>query len=340
MGTTTTSPPKRDRAPTDHGGERESLLTKVLVRQETTLVVVLVLVAVFAASRSDLFLTKSNLLEILRSSVIYFVVGCGAALLIIGGGLDFSAGAVFTLGGLVTCQLMVSRVPWPLAVLLGLALCCAVGALNWAVITYLHVPPIIATLGVYYMLTGVDNLVTDGLDVLPLPDGFLRIGQTNVAGIPSIVMIAVAIGLVFWFLLERTRFGVNVRALGGNREAAVANGLRVLRLDLGLYVIAAATAAIAGIVYSARVGAGQVTAGGTSTTLIAITAVLIGGVSLLGGLGNIQGIAVGAVLLSMVDNALVLTEIPPQYNSIVIGAILICAVGLDHLRRSRIYRKR
>ena len=340
MGTTTTSPPTRDRAPTDHGGERESLLTKVLVRQETTLVVVLVLVAVFAASRSDLFLTKSNLLEILRSSVIYFVVGCGAALLIIGGGLDFSAGAVFTLGGLVTCQLMVSRVPWPLAVLLGLALCCAVGALNWAVITYLHVPPIIATLGVYYMLTGVDNLVTDGLDVLPLPDGFLRIGQTNVAGIPSIVIIALMIGVVFWFLLERTRFGVNVRALGGNRQAAVANGLRVLRLDLGLYVIAAATAAIAGIVYSARVGAGQVTAGGTSTTLIAITAVLIGGVSLLGGLGNIQGIAVGAVLLSMVDNALVLTEIPPQYNSIVIGAILICAVGLDHLRRSRIYRKR
>ncbi|MFG1921787.1 ABC transporter permease [Cryptosporangium sp. NPDC048952] len=336
----TTSRPARVHTPTDHGGERESLLTKVLVRQETTLLVVMVLVVIFAVSRSDLFFTQSNLLEILRSSVIYFVVGCGAALLIIGGGLDFSAGAVFTLSGLVSCQLMVAGVPWPLAVLLGLALCCAVGALNWAVITYLHVPPIIATLGVYYMLTGIDNLVTDGRDVLPLPDGFLRLGQTRVAGLPSIVVIAVVIGAVFWFLLERTRFGVNVRALGGNRQAAVGNGLRVFRLDLGLYVIAAATAAIAGLLYSARVGAGQVTAGGTSTTLIAITAVLIGGVSLLGGLGNIQGIAVGAVLLSMIDNALVLTEIPPQYNSIVIGAILICAVGLDHLRRSRIYRKR
>ncbi len=340
MAMTMTSRAKRETTPTDHGGEPESLLTRLLVRQETTLLLVMLVIGAFAAYKSDLFLTESNLLEILRSSVIYFVMGCGAALLIIGGGLDFSAGAVFTLGGLVACKMMVSDVPWPIAVLLGLALCCVLGAVNWAVITYMHVPPIIATLGTFYMLTGIDNLVTDGIDVLPLPDGFVRIGQTNVAGIPSIVLIAIAVGVVFWFVLERTRFGVNVRALGGNRQAAVGNGLRVVRLDLALYVIAAATAALAGLIYAARVGAGQVTAGGTSTTLIAITAVLIGGVSLMGGLGNIQGIAVGAVLLSLIDNALVLTEIPPQYNSIVIGAILICAVGVDHLRRSRIYRKR
>ena len=212
--------------------------------------------------------------------------------------------------------------------------------MNFAVITYLHVPPIIATLGVFYMLSGFNNLVTDGSDVLPLPAGFQQLGQGSLFGVPNIVLIAVGVGLIFWFVLERTRFGVNVRALGGNRQAAVGNGLRVVRLDLALYVIAAMMAAFAGIIYSARVGAGQVTAGGTSTTLIAITAVLIGGVSLLGGLGNIQGIAVGAVLLSVIDNALVLSEIPPQYNSIVIGAILICAVALDYFRRLRIYRKR
>ncbi|MFI5959383.1 ABC transporter permease [Cryptosporangium sp. NPDC051539] len=319
---------------------RESLLTKVMVRQETSLLLVIVVVGGLAASRSDLFLSSANLTEILRSTVIYFVMACGAALLIIGGGLDFSAGAVFTLGALVTCKLMVSSVPWPVAVLIGMAACCAVGVVNFLIITYLHVPPIIATLGTFFMLTGFDNLVTGGFDVLPLPAGFQRIGQGSIAGIPNIVVIAVVVGLVFWFLLDRTRFGVNVRALGGNRQAAVGNGLKVFRLDLALYVIAAATAALAGMIYSARVGAGQVTAGGTSTTLIAITAVLIGGVSLMGGLGSIQGIAVGAVLLSLIDNALVLSRIPPQYNSIVIGAILVCAVAVDHLRRARIYRKR
>ncbi|MEU9887641.1 ABC transporter permease [Sphaerisporangium sp. NPDC051011] len=337
MTATTQTAQERD---TDHGGERDSLLTKILVRQETTLVLVMLVIGVFAASRSSLFLSPDNLSEILRSSVIYFVIACGAAMLIIGGGLDFSAGAVFTLGALSTCTLLVNGVPWPLAVLAGMAICCAVGGVNFAVITYLHVPPIIATIGSFYMLTGINNLVTGGSDVLPLPESFQWIGQGSVAGVPNDVLIAIVVGVVFWFLLERTRFGVNVRALGGNRQAAVGNGLRVFRLDLTLYVIAGATAALAGMIYSARVGAGQVTAGGTSITLNAITAVLIGGVSLMGGMGTIQGIAVGAVLLSLIDNALVLASVPPQYNSIVVGAILVCAVAVDHLRRARIYRKR
>ncbi|XKK61274.1 ABC transporter permease [Streptomyces sp. ARC32] len=336
---TTKTPPATDQGPTQVP-ERTTVLRKILVRQETTLMLVIVVIGAFAASRSDLFLSQSNLTEILRSSVIYFVMACGAALLIIGGGLDFSAGAVFTLGALLTCKMLVDGVPWPLAILIGLVSCCAFGVVNFLVITYLHVPPIIATLGTFYMLTGLNNLVTDGNDVIPIPQSFQDIAQGSVLGISSDVVIAAAVGVVFWFLLERTRFGVKVRALGGNRQAAVGNGLRVLRLDVALYVIAAGTAALAGVIYSAQVGAGQVTAGGTSTTLNAITAVLIGGVSLMGGMGSIQGIAVGAVLLSLIDNALVLTNIPPQYNSIVIGAILVSAVAVDHLRRGRIYRKR
>lgn len=322
------------------GDDRGSLLSRILVRQETTLLLVIVAVGAVAASRNGHFLTNANLTEVLRNSVIYFVVACGAALLIIGGGLDFSAGALFTLGALLAGKLMVDGTPWPLAVLVGLAACCAAGVVNFAVITYLHVPPIIATLGTSYVLTGIDNLVTGGNDVLPLPSGFQKVGQGSVAGLPNIVLIAVVVGLVFWFLLERTRFGVNVRALGGNRQAAVGNGLRVFRLDLALYMVAAGTAALGGVLYAARVGAGQVTAGGTSTTLTAITAVLIGGVSLMGGMGSIQGVAIGAVLLSLVDNALVLSKIPPQYNTIVVGGILICAVAVDYLRRSRIFRRR
>ncbi|WP_350277885.1 ABC transporter permease [Kribbella sp. HUAS MG21] len=340
MTVTTTSARTTPGNDSPSGVERENVLTKLLMRQETTLVLVMLVIGVIASSRSDLFLSNSNLTEVFRSSVIYFVMACGAALLIIGGGLDFSAGAVFTLSSLLTAKMLVGGVPWPVAVLAGLAICCVVGSVNFAIITYLHVPPIIATLGTSYMLTGVDTLITGGLDVLPLPDSFQRLGQGNIAGVPNVVLIAIAVGIVFWFVLERTRFGVNVRALGGNRQAAVGNGLRVVRLDLALYAIAAASAALAGMIYSARVGAGQVTAGGTSTTLIAITAVLIGGVSLQGGMGNIQGIAVGAVLLSLIDNALVLSRIPPQYNTIVVGAILVCAVAIDYLRRGRIYRKR
>ncbi|MCW2784362.1 MAG: D-allose transport system permease protein AlsC, partial [Marmoricola sp.] len=273
--------------------KRRRLLTSILVRQETSLLMVILVIGALAASRSSLFLQTDNLTEILRSSVIYFVMGCGAALLIIGGGLDFSAGAVFTLGGLTAAKLMVAGTAWPLAVLAGLAACGAAGLVNHLIITYLHVPPIIATLGTFFMLGGLDNLITGGNDVLPLPNSFQTLGQGDTAGVPNIILIAIAVGVLFWFVLDHTRFGVNVRALGGNREAALRNGLRIGRLDLSLYAIAAVTAGLAGIIYAARVGAGQVAAGGTTTTLNVITAVLIGGVSLQGGMGSIQGVAIG-----------------------------------------------
>jgi ribose transport system permease protein len=109
---------------------------------------------------------------------------------------------------------------------------------------------------------------------------------------------------------------------------------------VAVYTAAAVTAGAAGILYAASVGSGQVNAGGANLTLDVVTAVLIGGVSLHGGLGTIQGVAIGSVLLSLIANALVLTGIPPTYDTIVIGAILIAAVGLDHLRRERLYRKR
>jgi ribose transport system permease protein len=315
------------------------LLSRALLRQEFTLVLVIVVIGLAAFSRNHAFLSGDNLLELLRSSVIYFVMACGASLLTIGGGLDFSVGGVFTLGALSTSLLLVRDVPWPLAVLFGIAVGTLLGIVNHLVITYLHVPPIIATLGTFFVLLGVNTEVSQGDDVLPLPDSFTRLGQGDVLGVPNVVIYAVVVGVVCWFLLERTRFGVNVRALGGNRQAAVQNGLRVVRLDLTLYAIAGATGALAGIIYTARVGAGQVQAGGATTTLNVVTAVLIGGVSLFGGLGTITGVAFGALLLSTVDNALIVARIPPDYNNIIVGAILIGAVAIDHLRRKRLYRR-
>jgi ribose/xylose/arabinose/galactoside ABC-type transport system permease subunit len=208
------------------------------------------------------------------------------------------------------------------------------------VITFWHVPPIIGTLGVFYVLIGITTQLTGGLDVVPLPYDFEVIAQTRLAGVPMTVVFALLIGLVTWFVLEHTSFGVNVRALGGNRTAAVGNGLAVKRLDLLIYAAAATTAGVAGILYASRVGSGQVAAGGATSTLTVVTAVLIGGVSLQGGLGTIQGVAIGSVLLSLIDNALVLMNVPPTYNSLIIGAILVAAVALDYLRRQRLYRRR
>jgi len=316
------------------------IVRRVLARQEVSLLLVVVAIGVATTIKAPAFFTHENLQQVLEASVTYFVIGCGSALLVIGGGLDFSVGASFTLGGLVTAKLLSMGFAWPLAVPLGLAACLIVGLVNFGIIAYWHVPPIIATLGTFYGITGLTTLITSGIDVVPLPVDFQALAQSQVFGIPNTIIFAIALGIITWFVLEHTSFGVNIRALGGNRVAAVGNGLPVIRLDVLLYAAAGVAAGAAGIIYASRVGSGQVNAGGATATLSVITAVLIGGVSLLGGLGSIQGVAVGSVLLSMIDNALVLTGIPPTYNSIIIGAILIGAVALDHLRRERLYRKR
>jgi ribose transport system permease protein len=315
-------------------------VSALALRQETTLIAVIVLIGVLATIRNPAFATVANLTDIVRATVIYFVMACGAALLMIGGGLDFSAGSVFTLGGITSAWLLAAGIAWPIAVLGGIAAGSIVGLINNLIIVRLHVPPIIATLGTFFIISGLCVQITGGQDIVPLPDAFQALGQGDIFGVPYIVCYAAAVGVLFWFLLEHTPFGVNVRALGGNRQAAIANGLRVGSLDAALYVLAGMTAAFAGIVYASRVGSGQVSAGGASITLAVVTAVLIGGTSLLGGLGSITGVAVGALLLSEIDNALIVANIPPQYNSMVVGTILICAVAVDHLRRQRLYRQR
>ena len=315
-------------------------ITSLLLRQEASLLGVMVLIIIGTTVVNPSFLTASNLTEVVRSTVVYFIMGCGAAFLIIGGGLDFSVGAVFTVSALVGTSMLKAGVWVPLAILIALAAAAFAGFVNYLTITYWHVPPIIATLGTFFVLLGVNALLTSGVDVLPLPQEFLRLGQGYFLAVPNIIWIGLLVGIIAWFGLEHSRFGINVRALGGNRQAAIGNGLRVKRLDLALYVIAAVTGGIAGLLYSARVGAGQVEAGGSGMTLVVVTAVLIGGVSLLGGLGSITGVAVGAILLTVIDNALILASIPPQYNNIVVGTILVCAVAVDHLRRKQLYRKR
>lgn len=315
-------------------------IASLVFRQEASLLLVMALIVVATTIINPAFISANNVTEILRQSVIYFVMGCGAAFLIIGGGLDFSVGAVFTMSALAGTSLIKAGIWIPIALLLAIAVAAFLGLLNHLVITYWHVPPIIATLGIFFIALGLNPILTSGLDVLPLPKDFTRIGQGYFLNIPNIIWIALIIGLLAWFVLEHTRFGVNVRALGGNRQAAIGNGLRTKRLDLALYMISSVTGGIAGLLYSARVGAGQVEAGGSSVTLVVITATLIGGVSLLGGLGSITGVAVGAVLLSVIDNALIIASIPPQWNNVVVGAILVGAVAVDYLRRQQLYRRR
>lgn len=315
----------------------DGVVRTLMARQEATLVAVLVVAGVIATLRNPAFGGSANLVEILRASVETFIVACPLTLVTIGGGFDFSVGSVFTLGGVAAAYLMTHGVIWPLAIVLGVMIGAGIGALNAVIIERLKVPPIITTLGTFFFLGGVVILFTNGTDISPLPAQFDALGTGSLLGIPYVVIAGLIVGIIYYLVLEHSRFGYNVRALGGNRLAAIENGIPGRRLDTWLYIGSGTLAALAGIVYTARTGSGQVEAGGAPITLTAVSAVLVGGTSLFGGLGTITGTALGVLLFAEVDNALAVDGINALYSNMIIGAVLILAVAADSLRRGRMF---
>lgn len=308
---------------------------EIIKRQEITLIAVILVFGAIITIVNPVFATPANLIDLLRSTVVYFVAACGLTLVVVAGGFDFSVGTTFTLGGISAAWLMTTGIPWPIAIVAGIALGALVGYVNSLIIDRLDVPPIITTLGMFYFVAGAVVIFTGGRDIQPLPAGFNAFGKGTLLGIPVLIWYAIGIGLIFHVVLQRTQFGYNVKAVGGNLNAAVANGISKVRTNAWLYAIAGGIAALAGILYAARTGSGQVSAGGASLTLTAISAVLIGGTSLFGGVGTIAGTALGALLFATINNGLAIASVPAQFSNMIIGAILVMAVALDAYRRKR-----
>ena len=306
--------------------------------QQAALVGCIAALGVVFLAVNGTFGSKANVIELLQSATLYFIVACASTLVLVGGGLDFSVGGLYALGGVVTGMLIVNGLAWPLAIVLGLAVGMAFGIVNALVSVRLKVPPLIATLGSFFLATGLADAITNGNDVFGFPSAFISLGAGEIAGIPDLIFYAVAIGLIFHVILEKTVFGYNIRATGGNRGAASANGIRVARLDLWLYGISGGISALAGIIDAGRLSTASPSAGGTDLTFQVITAIIIGGTSLFGGRGTIAGTALGAILFAEINDGLQVINVNPLYQDMFIGVILVAAVALDQYRRGRQFR--
>lgn len=300
--------------------------------------VIIALAVLFEARSGGFFMDSSNLIEVLRSATLYFIVACPTTLILVGGGLDFSVGAVYALAAVATGWMMLHDVPWPLAIAAGVGLGAVIGLGNSAMALYLRIPPLIGTLATTFIAGGIAFVISDGLDLYGFPDAFNAIASSELWGIPALIFYAVAIGVIFHVLLERTAFGYNARAIGGNRAAASANGIKLARMDMSLYALSGSVAALAGILGASRLSTASPTSGGTSFTFQVLTAVIIGGTSLFGGLGTITGAALGAILFAEINNGLQVIDVNPLYQSIIIGVILAAAVAIDQFRRSRQFK--
>ncbi|MFE6891619.1 ABC transporter permease [Streptomyces sp. NPDC057694] len=296
------------------------------------LVAVLVVVIVFTALRADSFTTSQNLLNVLRQISVNAVIAGGLTLLMTAGGMDFSMGSNAAVTTAVAAQMLSGGQSTAVTVVVALLLAAVVGLVNGLVVTFTNVAPFVATLATAMLLDGVALLVLNGMSVT-IGDKMQALGNSTVAGVPWLLVVAVLVLLAIGLVMRFTTFGRDAFAMGGNEHVARLSGINVPARKLALYALAGALAGLAGLMLLSRLGASAPNTAGLQTQLTAVAAVVIGGTSLAGGRGTVVGTALGVVLLGVVANALNLLQVNSNYQLVVTGAVLLVAAVINGFQR-------
>ena len=301
---------------------------------------ILVALVVFFALQNERFISARNITNILTEVSIYGVIAVGMTFVILTGGVDLSVGSLLGFCGIIAAAAiagMDSSVNWALALAIAVGIGVAAGWLHGFAVTQLAVPPFIVTLGGLTAWRGATLIVNDGAPA-PVADAGVRWwGAGQIAGLPVPVLVFALVALAGAIVLRHTRFGRHVYAVGGNAEAARLAGLNVKGVLVAVYVIVGALAGLAGFLLSARLGSAEAVAG-TGYELRVIASVVIGGASLFGGLGGIGGTIIGALLIGVLSNGLVLMNVSAYFQQLIIGLIIVVAVAFDAYAKSRLGR--
>ncbi|WP_219413543.1 ABC transporter permease [Pseudonocardia nigra] len=293
------------------------------------MVVVMLLVIAYFSYRSARFGTLENWQTIAIAAAPFALIALGQTLVILTGGIDLSVGSVIAVSAMaaaVTVKDHPERLA--LAVLVGLLVGLAAGAVNGFLVSRLNVPPFVATLGMLTTASGLAFVIGDGAPINGLPENFGAIANTRVLGVqvPVLVMI-VGIG-VLALVMSRTAYGMRVYAVGGNRLAAELAGVKVRRVLFRVYALSGLLAGLSGVILASRVISGPPTLG-AGYELDAIAAVVIGGASLMGGRGSIWGTALGLLLIQTLNNGFDLLTVPAYWQSVIKGLLIVAAVAVD-----------
>ncbi len=305
------------------------------VRELNVLTALMVVVALISFS-TPYFLTTDNLMGVFRSFSLIAIMSIGMVMVIITGGIDLSVGSVMGLSSLVTALGFQDGLPMVACILGGLATGLLFGLFNGVLITLIRLPPFIATLGSLSIGRGLMYIITHGVPLTPdTPDSFSEIGQGYVGLVPVPVVIMLGMTIVFSVLMRKTRFGRHVYATGGNELAARLSGVKTARVKLMVYMLSGLIAGLAGIVSFSRYLSAE-PASGFGAELDVIAAAAIGGASLAGGVGSVEGAIIGAALAGIIANGVVLMNINTYAQQAITGAVILIAVSLDVWRsRSR-----
>ena len=303
--------------------------------------IALLLLCIVLSFLTDKFFTADNGLNILRQVAVNAIIATGMTLIVLTAGIDLSVGSVLALCGAVTAGLFKSGLEFVSAdlfvgftilgaILGGLLIGTLLGWFNGFTVTKFNVPPFVATLAMLTIARGFTMLYTKGHPISNLGKDFAFIGAGSLLGIPVPVWIAVIVVLIAVFITQKTKLGRYIYAIGGNEQAAKLSGINIKKVKLTVYAMAGALAALGGIIVTARLDSAQPNAG-VSYELDAIAAVVIGGTSLSGGKGSVWGTVMGAVIIGVLNNGLVLLNVSPFWQQVVKGGVILLAVIIDKI---------
>ncbi len=305
------------------------------VRENMGILIGLALLCLILAIQSPVFLSKNNMLNVLRQVATNLYIACAMTMIIILGGIDLSVGSVVALSGVITGGMIAfDGAPIVLAVICGLGAGLLVGGFNGFVVSTTTIPPFIVTLATMNIARGAAYVYTGGQPIRVMSDSFNFIGAGYVGEIPVPIIYLVIIVIISFFIMSKSKLGRHIYAVGGNAQAALFSGIKTKRVIFFAYIFSGLMSAIAGIVLASRMFSGQPTAG-QGAEMDAIAAVVLGGTSMSGGSGKIGGTVIGALVIGILSNGLNLMGINSFWQYIVKGVVILIAVYVDYFKKSR-----
>jgi ribose transport system permease protein len=307
----------------------------VLFRGKIGIVLTLGIIVAFFALNSPFFLRPRNLINILNNSTITLILATGMTFVLATGGVDLSVGSTIGLTGVVVGLALTSGMWWPLAILVGIAVGATVGLVNGWTISRFGIQPFIMSLAMLSIVRGLALVISGGQPVFGFPRAFTGLFAGKAWGIPSNVILAGILFLLFSYIATQTRFGLYTRSIGGSAESAEICGVAVNRIRILVYVATGVLASIASMVFMSFMDAAEPLAGLQTEWLEAIAAPIIGGASLAGGVLSMPGTLLGALILATLRNGLNIMRVQPFFQQLLIGLVIVVSVVIDALRNRR-----
>ena len=304
-------------------------LSWIDIYKKVGIYLILVVIFIFFSVTTSNFMDPSNIMNIIRQVSMFGIVVIGVTAVMLGGGMDLSVGGQIAVIGMIAGYMMVNlQINVVVTVLACLVIGVLFGMINGVLSIKLNIMPIIVTLGSMLILNGVAYLITGGLPITSMPEGFKMLGQGYIGPIPIPVIIFIAFIIFGWIIVNKTYIGRHLYAQGGSKEAARLAGININKLTVAMYAFSGLASAVAALILVSRTNSSQPGAG-SDYPFDCMTAACLGGISMQGGEGKISGAIVGVFIIGILNNGLVLMGVNTHFQSVVKGIILLVAVAID-----------